>query len=431
MIVTILLFIAVLGFLVFVHEGGHFLAARQVGIRVLQFSIGFPPRLFGRRVGETEYVVSWIPLGGYVRLEGQNIEDENPDDPRNWAAKSILARLYVLVAGPAFNLILAFLLMPVVYMIGVEMPGYRNAPAVLADVALDSPAQQAGFRAGDRIVGLNGQQTPTWNDLYERLGTEVIAQRDLRITVARGDATLEFSAAGQAFADNEPFGWKPRIDPTVGQFSTVSPAREAGLRTGDVIVAIDGHPIQTWDQIPATIQAAGGSTLNITVRRGDEQIDVHVTPHLDEPSERWLVGISPHTVLERHGPLEAVRLGSERLVQITAGTFVFLGRLLSGNGSLDGLGGPVKIGAVIGEAARTSAPSLVFLIAVISLQLGIFNLLPIPALDGGHIFMLAIEKIKGHPLSARVRERTQIVGFSLLMLLILIVTYNDIIHLIT
>jgi regulator of sigma E protease len=154
MIVTILLFIAVLGLLVFVHESGHFLAARQVGIRVLQFSIGFPPKLYGRMVGETEYVVSWIPLGGYVRLEGQNIEDENPHDPRNWAAKSILQRLYVLVAGPAFNLILAFLLMPAVYMVGVEMPGYRNAPAELADVALDSAAQQAGFRAGDRIAAV-------------------------------------------------------------------------------------------------------------------------------------------------------------------------------------------------------------------------------------------------------------------------------------
>ena len=431
MIVTILLFIAVLGFLVFVHESGHFLAARQVGIRVLQFSVGFPPKLFGRKLGETEYVLSWIPLGGYVRLEGQNIEDENPHDPRNWAAKSILQRLYVLVAGPVFNLLLAFLLMPAVYMVGVEMPGYRNGPAVLADVADASEAQQAGFRAGDRIVAINGQEAPTWNKLYDLLGSEVIAQRDLHITVARGDATVELSAAGKAFADNEPFGWKPRIDPTVGQFSAVSPAREAGLQAGDVIVAIDGHPIETWDQIPATIQAADGGTLNVTLRRDGTLVDVLVTPRRDESSGRWLVGISPQTVLERHGPLEAVRLGSARLVEITAGTFVFLGRLLSGNGSLDGLGGPVKIGAVIGEAARTSAPSLVFLIAVISLQLGIFNLLPIPALDGGHIFMLAIEKIKGHPLSARVRERTQIVGFSLLMLLILIVTYNDIIHLIT
>jgi regulator of sigma E protease len=171
--------------------------------------------------------------------------------------------------------------------------------------------------------------------------------------------------------------------------------------------------------------------MTVLVQRNGEQRTITVQAARDGVSERWLIGISPPVNVQRYGPVDAVVLGAERIGQMTAGTFAFLGQLVTGNGSLDSLGGPVRIGAVLGDAARTSFTSLLFLMAFISLQLGILNLLPIPALDGGHIVMVAVELLRGHPLSARLRERAQFIGFSLLMLLILFVTYNDILQLMT
>jgi len=431
MITTVLTFIVVLGILVFVHESGHYLAARHVGIRVLQFSIGFPPRLWGRKVGETEYLISWIPLGGYVRLEGQNIEDENPQDPRNWAAKSVLQRFYVLVAGPAMNLILALVLMAVVYLVGVESPGYQQTSARIADVAAESAAATAGLQPGDTITALGDVPTPTWDALFEELTRQAVSRTEVILTVRRGDRNVPISVPSSAFGSDAPFGWRPHIPAEVGGFAPGAPAEAAGLQTGDLILGIDGHPVTAWSDIPGLVQQAGGEPMTVLVQRNGEQRTITVQAARDGVSERWLIGISPPVNVQRYGPVDAVVLGAERIGQMTAGTFAFLGQLVTGNGSLDSLGGPVRIGAVLGDAARTSFTSLLFLMAFISLQLGILNLLPIPALDGGHIVMVAVELLRGHPLSARLRERAQFIGFSLLMLLILFVTYNDILQLMT
>jgi regulator of sigma E protease len=426
---TIVSFILVLGFLVFVHELGHYLAARHVGVRVERFSIGFPPKAIGKTIGETEYVLSWIPLGGYVKLYGQNIDDEDPGDPRNYAAKTKLQRLYILAAGPAMNLVAAVLLMAAVYMLGVETPDYRFSPPNLAGVEGGSPAAQAGFQAGDRILALDGTAIGSWKQLFDSIEQEAIRHDRLRFTVRRGEATRELQADPAPFINGRDYGWDPVIPPVVGSFGADSPAQAAGLEVGDRIVAVGGKPILTWGEVPAAIQASQGRPLEIQVERKGEQHRYTVTPRFDAGRGRWLIHIALGTHTVRHNPLEAFVLGSKRLGGLTESTLVFLGRLLTGQGSWDSLGGPVKIGVVIGEAARSSAVQLIFLMSFISLQLGIFNLLPIPALDGGHIFMLAVEAVAGHPLSARIRERTQMIGLSLLLLLILIVTYNDVVQL--
>ena len=427
MLLTVVWFILVLSFLVFVHELGHYLAARHVGVRVQRFSIGFPPRAIGKKVGETEYMLSWIPLGGYVKLEGQNLDDENPRDPRNYAAKTKLQRLYILVAGPAMNLVLALLLMPLVFMLGVETPRYRTGAPVLAEVQAGSAAAQAGFRAGDRIVRLGGQDTPTWNALDEALADQNLAG-DLAFRVQRGGTAADLKAPAAAFASQQPFGWKPLVEPVVGSLAPRSPALQAGLQPGDRIVAVNGAAIAQWDQMPAEIQKGAGAELSLDVRRGDRVVSLRLTPM--KQGSAWVIGISPGTVVERHGFLASTRLGTQRLVQITGATFSFLGNMLTGQGSLDALGGPVKIGVVIGEAARSGFDKLLFLTALISLQLGIFNLLPIPALDGGHIFLLGVELVARRPLSVKLRERAQLIGFSLLIALIIVVTYNDVLQLV-
>jgi regulator of sigma E protease len=429
MLLTFVSFIVVLSILVFVHELGHYLAARQVGVRVQRFSIGFPPKLWGKKVGETEYLISWIPLGGYVKLEGQNLDDENPTDPRNYASKTKLQRLYILAAGPVMNLVVAFLLMPLVYLLGVEMPIYRREPPVIAGVVPGSAAAAAGFRAGDAIVRVGGIATPTWVAVDQAIGSQAMGGGELRLTVRRDGREIELATTGLAFVGKQPFGWKPLVPAVVGAFSGVSPAKAAGMEAGDRIVAIDGVPIHQWDQMPAAIQLSGGKAVRMDVVRNGKPLTLTVTPA--KQNGTWIIGISPGTQRERYGIVDSVVLGSERLWELTAGTFAFLGQLFTGRGSLDALGGPVKIGVVIGEAARTGLDTLLFLMAVISLQLGIFNLLPVPVLDGGHILLLGVEALKGGPLSAKVRERAQMVGFSLLIALILVVTYNDVLQLIS
>ena len=428
MLLTAVLFVLVLSLLVFVHELGHYLAARHVGVRVQRFSIGFPPKMIGKTIGETEYMISWIPLGGYVKLEGQNLDDENPNDPRNYAAKTKLQRVYILVAGPFMNLLLALVLMPIVFMMGVETPAYRMSAPILAEVAAGSPAAKAGFRAADKIVRLGQTETPTWNALDQALMEQDVAG-DLNFRVERAGGAQDLRAPASAFSSGTPFGWKPWVEPTVGAIASRSPAQRAGLIPGDHVLAVNGVGISQWDQMPAEIQKGHGAPLILDVRRGEQTLKLTLTPMKQGGS--WVIGISPATFTERHGLLASIQLGTGRVVQITASTFSFLGHLIAGQGSLDSLGGPVKIGVVIGEAARSGFDKLLFLTALISLQLGIFNLLPIPALDGGHIFLLGVELAAGAPLSVKVRERAQLVGFSLLIALILVVTYNDVLQLIS
>lgn len=435
MLSTVVAFILVVGCLVFIHELGHYLAARHVGVRVERFSIGFPPRAFGRWFGETEWVLSWIPLGGYVRLYGQNIDDEDPSDPHNYAAKSKLQRAYILAAGPGMNFVAALLLMATVYMLGVESPAYRYSPPRLAAVEAGSPAEAAGFRPGDRIVALQGRQIESWKALFDTIERDAIRTDQLDFQVARGDGTAELTVSPSAFIGGQAFGWTPVVPARVGRFGPDSPAAEGGMRTGDLIVAVDDTPVNTWNEVPGLIQSSKGRPLRITVERGAaaqaERVTLSVTPRMDANTGHWMIQIAPGMHTERYGPVDAFALGGQRLWSLTESTFVFLGRLVTGRGSMDALGGPVKIGMVIGEAARTNAESVIFLMAFISLQLGILNLLPIPALDGGHIFMLGVEAVNRGPLSPQIRERTQMVGFSLLILLILFVTYNDVAQLLT
>ena len=438
MLTTILSFLAVLGVLIFIHELGHFLAARHVGVRVEAFSIGFPPTAWGKQVGDTEYRLSWVPIGGYVKLFGQNVNDENPNDPTNYAAKSLFQRLYILAAGPAMNLLFALIFMPLVFLIGMDMPAYLKEPPLIQNVQQGSYAQEIGIRANDEILAVNGTYVKNWEELHSELA-KVSSEETLTMEVDRAGSLVILEGSGTAFQNAGPMGWSPFLAPVVGEFTVQSPAMKAGIQAGDKVTRVNGQPIMDWSEISPAVQQFMHESVNnsetatktLTVeleRNGDIQF-VEVAPYLEPKSQRWLLGMSMLKISRSFSFGESVILGTSRLWFLTKATFGFLGQMFQGEGSMDDLGGPVKIGMVIGDAARSGIAELFFLMSFISLQLGIFNLLPIPALDGGHIFMLLVEKFKGGPLSTALREKTQMVGFSLLISLMIFVTWNDLMSL--
>ena len=277
-ITTILAFLVVLIPLIIIHEFGHYLAARLVGVRVEQFSIGFPPRIVGKRWGETEYLISWIPLGGYVRLFGQNLEDEDANDPRNYAAKSILQRFFILVAGPAANLLTALLVMPLVYMLGVDTPAYHFQPALVATISEGSAAEQAGLRSGDRVVRVGSDDAVTWADVYGLIESAAVSGNDIDFALEREGLPVSVHVPVAAFLSDEPFGWRPFIEPVAGFVAPGTPAEEAGMLPGDRIMEINGVPIDRWDQISQEIQKTKGQSLPVTVNRDGMVLPLEILP---------------------------------------------------------------------------------------------------------------------------------------------------------
>ncbi|MBC8258570.1 MAG: RIP metalloprotease RseP [SAR324 cluster bacterium] len=435
---TILSFLAVLGILIFIHELGHYLAARHVGVRVEAFSIGFPPTAWGKQIGETEYRISWVPLGGYVKLFGQNVSDENPDDPTNYAAKSIFQRLYILVAGPLMNLLFALIIMPLVFWIGMDVPAYLNEVPRIQNILSGGYAQKLGVLPNDEIIAVNANPVKNWEELHSTMG-QISPADSFSLEVYRGGNSVALEGSAHEMLRAGSMGWSPFMAPVVGGFTKLSPAQQAGIRVGDLVSAINNSAIQDWSEISPAIQtimnskldSANNSETNIAVelQRNGELLLVEVVPYLEENSQRWLLGMSMSKITRSHSFTESVKLGTFRLWFLSKATFGFLAQMFQGEGSMDDLGGPVKIGMVIGDAVRSGLADLLFLMSFISLQLGIFNLLPIPALDGGHIFMLLIEKINGAPLSVALRERSQMLGFSVLISLMIFVTWNDLVSL--
>ncbi len=389
-------------------------------------------------MGDTEYKVSWIPLGGYVRLFGQNVTDEDPEDPANYASKSILQRIYILVGGPAMNLLFALVCMPLLYMIGIQSPAYLDEIPKLRDVVQGGIAEKIGLQANDQILAVNRSEVLNWRSVNQEIGKGLSNSR-LNLEVERKGALLNFEIPLQELQQQRQMGWKPFITPRAGGFTRTSPAKEAGLREGDLILSINGNSVRDWSDLIPLIQESqkqnqenpSETAEKIVVefeRSGDVQF-AEMMPYFEKEAGLWLMGMSMPTMNKNYGIQESLSMGLQRVWQLTRATFQFLGQMLSGQGSMDDLGGPIRIGMVLGDAAKSGISNLIFLMAFISLQLGIFNLLPIPALDGGHILLLGFEKLKGAPLSTIFRERTQMIGFSVLIALMLFVTWNDLIQL--
>ena len=429
MLITIITVVLALSFLVFVHELGHFLAAKKVGVHVIEFSIGFPPKLFSRMIGKTEYMISAIPIGGYVRLKGQGIDDEDENDPENYASKSKAQRFLILVSGAMMNLLVTLILLPIVFVIGYEVPAYLDSQPFISRVEQNSTAALLDIQAGDRIVSVNGNSVNTWREVQSALLDT--SQEYTSLTLERNGAQMIRQIKSEQLSNPQGFGWHPSIVPRIGSVASGSPADQSGLKSGDRIVEIDGQPVTDWSQISPLLQQSGGEPVAVSIIRDNQQLDFQIKPQWLADQEYWILGIGSPTTRISENLGQAVVLGVKRVYHLTVRTFEFLFRLISGQEKSESVGGPIMIAKMMGDAAQSGISNVLTLVAFISLQFAIFNLLPIPALDGGHIFLLGIEAVTGKTLSKNMRLSIQRVGFSLLLLLILFISVQDSLRLFT
>ncbi len=420
--------IIVLGVLILLHEGGHFLAARAVGAPVSVFSFGFGKRLFGIRRRGTDFRVSLIPLGGYVRIEGLG-PDESDVVGAERSATPLLARwrrALILVAGPLANVIGAVAFIAVSYMVGVPVPAWHQQPPVIAWVDPGSPGAAAGLAPGDAVLAVDGRPIATWRQL--ELATVAAANRPLQVTFRRGGTTQEVTLTPRSETRYELgyAGLAPPLPAQVGGVLPGSPAEKAGLAAGDIILAVDGHPVEHFYHLVKLISERPGRQVTITVQRQSEILSMTATTR--EEAGRGMLGIpAPNpTVLRKLGAGAALLEAVRECRRMTRETFNVIGRMLTGRASLRQMSGPIDIARFSGAAARSGAQSLVWLLGVISLQLAIFNLLPIPVLDGGHLAVIGIETVARRDLPEKLKERILNVGFWLIIALVVVVLFNDV-----
>ncbi len=423
--------VVVLGVMVFVHEAGHFLAAKGFGVRVLTFSLGFGKRLFGFERGGTDYRVSILPLGGYVKMAGDDPTAVLSGDPGEFLSRPRWQRFVIILMGPMMNFVLAVVVLAGLYMFHFQKPAYEDQAVVIGAVDPDSAAAQAGLQAGDRVVQFDGIKNPRWRDIKFKVLTG--ADHPIPLTVDRGDKTLHMSLTPQTEGQDGAgvAGWYPYVPLVVDKVEPGQPASEAGLKPGDKIVGLDGKPIYYWALIVQDLRDGKGKPVDLSVQRDGKEFQAHMTPAYTDVMglQTWRIGVTirqTEYVIRKLPPGTALEYSVKANYRNFLETFAVLGKIVTRRMSTKSLAGPIGIAQISGEAYRRGISDLLLFVSFISLQLGIVNLLPIPVMDGGHIFMLAIEGLMRRDLSLAVKERVIQVGVVLIVLLFVFVMYNDI-----
>ena len=430
-------FVFVLGILVFVHELGHFIMARRVGVRVLTFSLGFGKKLFSFRRGDTEYCISLIPLGGYLKMAG-----ENPKDVRNGASDEFLSktkwqRFQVLVMGPVMNIALALVVMAfLLYHNGADVPAFAQEPVIVGSVVADSPAAKAGILPGDHITEVAGRRVGNWEDFT--LETVTKANRPITLTIIRDGKTIEqeIVPVGRGKYDEGVTGIKPLVRPQIVSVAPGQPAETSGLRAGDVILSVNGQrPLVTWtgpdNTVPSTnvidvIRASEGTPLAFQVLRDDQPREIVVTPRRTNDLVRIGADITSVEIRAIQPSLPgAFKLSAERNWKTTKVIVRTLGGLFTRETPVTQLMGPVAMAGLSTEAAEAGWIELFNLMTILSLNLGLFNLLPVPVLDGGHIMILALEGLSRREFSMKVKKKMLLAGLVMLLMLTATAIYND------
>ena len=423
---TILAFIFVLGVLIFVHELGHFLMARRIGVRVLTFSLGFGPKLLSVRRGDTEYCVSAIPLGGYVKMAGENPEDTRSGASDEFLSKSKWQRFQVLIMGPVMNIVLALVVMAVVLYQGADVPVFEQQPMVVGGVAPNSVAAEAGIRPGDRVIAVDGVRIATWEEFSMLIISR--AGRQVRLAIDRDGQRIEQPLVPTAVGKYELgyIGVEPALRPQIKEVNPGEPAHEAGLRAGDIVLAVAGEKPIAQPRVIELIRAHEGKPLAFEILRQDQPQTITVTPAKTSGTVRIGAQIMPYEFrMVQPGPVEAVMLSAKKNWEWTRLIVQTLAGLFTRDTPVRQLMGPLAIADLSGDAAEAGWIQLFSLMAMISLNLGLLNLMPVPVLDGGHITILALEGLSRRDFSMKVKEKMLLAGFVLLLMLMVTVLYND------
>ncbi len=438
MLTSMIAFLIMIGVLITIHEFGHFLFARLFGVKVEVFSIGFGPPIFKWKGKETEYQIALIPLGGYVKMYGEDsmtepvqgkVDEKAFNDPRSFHAKPRWQKMLIAFAGPLFNILLAIFLFSAVYMMGIKQPAYLDEPVVVGYVQHGSYAEKAGLRPFDRIVAVGEHPVKNWKEFTMQIGMK--AGKKVTLKVIRNGKEILIPVSIPENITKESLGISPLLPPIVNKVLKGSPAEKAGLQPGDIILAINGKPIKTWFEIVDFLNTTKKvERLALTIKRKDKIFTVVVKPKKDERLNRYILGITPviETKTIKYPFFQAIDKGLEKSWELTVAIGEVIKGLITGEVSIKTLGGPIAIAQFSGQALETGISAFLLTVAFISLQLGYLNLLPIPVLDGGLIAILLIESIIGRPLPEKAKEYLAYIGFALIGTLMIFVIFNDILR---
>lgn len=443
-----------LGLLITFHEFGHYWVARRMGVRVLKFSIGFGKTLWSRKGRDgTEYVLAAIPLGGYVKmLDEREGEVAESDLDQAFNRKSVWARIAVVVAGPAFNLIFTLIAFWLMFLVG--MPESRPIVGEVSGIAAS-----AGIEPGDRIVSVDGENIDTWSHAILGLITHALDRESVSVDLetANGEqrqVQLELDQLGNDFEEEKTLQgigitpWRAKLPAIVGEVSVDSPAYRAGFKVDDRIVSIDGEAVPDWAWVGALVQKHGSENqpLTVTVERAGGTLDLAVNPEKSSTgafSDRLILGVTNKAAnaelraqvdrayfMHQYGLIDGFGAAASEMWRLTNSTLGLLGRMLTGSASVKNLSGPISIAQFANSSANAGVSSFLFFLGAISLSLGILNLLPIPVLDGGHLLYYLIELAKGSPVSEQIQAKGQYIGLMALFGLMGIAFFNDILRLV-
>ncbi|KMP11648.1 metalloprotease [Candidatus Nitromaritima sp. SCGC AAA799-C22] len=435
-----LAFLIGLAALIFVHELGHFLAARRCGVVVEKFSIGFGPKIFGKKSGETEYIISAIPLGGYVKMKGEEL-DEATSEEGSFSAAPVQHRLIIAFAGPLFNVLFAVFIYIFVYMAGV-----KTLAPIVGTVKDNSPAQVAGLQTGDQIIAVKGKSIRFWDELQKVVYNSPGEALDFQVERQNGKV-LNVSITPISEEIRDPFGDTEQvgligITPLVNTITYIkkgTAAERAGLQLNDRIIAVDDTPVFGWPNLKTAVVEKPGQNVMFRINRDGTELLVPLTPTPKKAKDKdgkeieigeIGIGMSGRLVLEQYGLFGALVRSFEETWRLTYLIAVSVKKMIFGSIPADQIGGPILIFQIYGEQAEQGFNEFIRLTALLSINLGLINLLPIPVLDGGHIFFFLIELIKGRPVSEKNRERAQQVGLFMLISLMIFAFYNDIMRII-